>query len=173
MERSAAARSKTGVFLLIILCFALAIGWYWSWRDQAVSAAPALCAPQNLSIKMGVSDGTAGTMYHHVVVTNKATQPCTLTGYPTAFLLGSNGVTLGQAAGATSTYAPAKIKLEPKASAYSAIGIPNSGNFDPGVCTAVSTKLRLYVPSAETPLDVSFSAANCPGFSATAFKTGE
>jgi hypothetical protein len=173
MERSAAARSKTGVFLLIILCFALAIGWYWSWRDQVVSAAPVLCLPQNLSIKMGASDGAAGTMYHHVVATNKTTQSCTITGYPTAFLLGSNGVILGQGAGATSIYAPTKIKLAPKASAYTAIGIPNLGNFDTGVCTAVSAELRLYIPSAETPLDVPFSAAHCPGFSATAFKAGE
>lgn len=173
MERSAAARSKTGVFLLIILCFTLAIGWYWSWRDQVLSAAPAVCAPQNLSIKMGSSDGAAGTMYRHVVVTNKTTRSCTIAGYPTVFLASANGAILGQGAGAAATYAPTKIKLAPKASAYSAIGIPNSGNFDAGACTAVSAGLRLFIPSAETSLDVPFSAANCPGFSATAFKAGE
>lgn len=173
MERSAAARSKTGVFLLIILCFTLAIGWYWSWRDQVVSAAPVLCTSRNLSIKMVASDGAAGTIYHHVVVTNKTNRSCTITGYPTVFMLASNDVVLGQGAGALSTYTPTKITLIPKASAHAAIGIPNSGNFDAGICTAISAHLQVYIPSSEIPLTVPFSAANCPGFSTTAFKAGE
>lgn len=173
MERSAAARSKTGVFLLITLCFTLAIGWYWSWRDRALSAAPVLCTPQNLSMKMGSSEGAAGTLYHHVIVTNRALQSCTITGYPTVFLTGKNGSILGQGAGINPLYPPATTRLASKGSAYAVVNIPNAGNFDTGACTTVSTRLQLYVPSSTTPLDVPFSAANCPGFGVTAFKAGE
>ncbi len=173
MERSAPARSKTGVFLLIILCFSLAIGWYWSWRDQAISAAPVSCTPQNLSLAMGSSDGTAGTIYHHVVVTNRALQSCLLTGYPAAFLLDSHSNVLGLGAGSNSLYAPTSVTIASHGSAHAVIGIPNAGNFDTGVCTNVSSRLRLYIPSSTIPLETSFSAANCPGFSVTAFRAGE
>jgi hypothetical protein len=171
-ERAVGGQSKIGTILLAILSIVLALGWYWSWRNETVSAAPLMCMPQNLSIKMGSSEGAAGTIYRHVVVTNKTTQNCTISGYGTVFLMNTSNTVLGQGASPTTLYPPAKVTLAPKAHAHVVIGLPNAGNFDDGVCTAVSAKLRMYIPSATTPLDVPFASANCPGFSVTAFKAG-
>lgn len=172
MESSVPARSKTGVFLLILLIFMLAAGWYWSWRDQAVSTSPAVCIAKNLRIHIGKSDGTAGTVYRHVVITNEGTRACQLAGYPTAFLLNSSHTVIGSGSLANPLYTPSMIVLAAGSSAHSVLGFPEAGNFDSGVCTAVSSYLRLYLPGIATPLETMFASANCPGFGATAIVAG-
>lgn len=131
-----------------------------------------VCKTQNLQLTAGQSQGAAGTIYQHMVLTNTGRRTCRISGYPTAFLYGSNGFALGNSAAAAAQPAPVNITLDPHASTNTVLGYPQAGNFNPGVCSANSVSLRLYPPSSTTYLEVPVSVAWCPGFSETALQPG-
>lgn len=172
METNATSRSQVSTLMLILLSLALAIGWFLTWRNNANAATPATCAASNLSLHMGASDGTAGTIYDHAVITNNGARKCQLTGYPAAFLLDTHNMVLGSGAASNPLYTPVSVTLASHGKAHVVLGLPDAGNFDPGVCSAVSTTLRLYVPGSATPLHTPFASASCPGFSVTALQPG-
>ncbi|MGF7229484.1 MAG: DUF4232 domain-containing protein [Candidatus Saccharibacteria bacterium] len=166
------SRSHVSTIVLILISLILAIGWFLTWRNCANAATPVQCDARNLSLHMGTSDGTAGTIYDHAVITNNGAKKCQLTGYPAAFLLDTHNTVLGSGAASNPLYTPVTVTLAPHGTAHTILGLPDAGNFDPGVCSAVSTTLRLYIPGSVTSLHTSFASANCPGFSVTAIQPG-
>jgi hypothetical protein len=130
------------------------------------------CATSDLRLTAGQQSGAAGTIYQNMDLTNTGTKNCSMNGFPTAFLTGSDGYALGNSAAARPNPAPTTITLAPNETAHTVLGYPQAGNFDPGVCTAKSTNLNLYPPSATTPLQVPLQVAWCPGFSESAMQSG-
>ena len=152
------------------------MGWWRCWKDHrpdSTSRSVATCTAGNLALSMGASDGTAGTIYRHAVVTNHGSTACTLTGYPAAFLLTSAAAVLGSGAAANPLYAPSTITLAAHTGqAHTVLGFPDAGNFDPGTCSANSAMLELFLPGIISALQTSLAQANCPGFSVTALQAG-
>lgn len=141
-------------------------------KTDTTTAAVANCTFNDLSLSVGTSDGAAGTIYQHLVVTNKSTKSCKLAGYPSVFLLDASNNTLGSGAVPSASVAISSLTLAAGAKAYTAAGFPQAGNFDPGVCTASSVAVRVYIPGTTSYLDTALAKPYCPGFSATAFAAG-
>ena len=68
-------------------------------------------ACDNLALSKGTSDGTAGTMYRHAVITNNGTHPCTMTGYPAVFMHEDAGMSVAVTSNAL--VLPAAVTLTP------------------------------------------------------------
>ncbi len=164
------------MILLVVVALGLAVGWWRCWKGHRPDPAPrsvATCAASNLALSMGTADGTAGTIYRHAVVTNHGSGACTLAGYPAAFLLTSAAAVLGSGAAASPLYTPSTITLAAHTGqAHAVLGFPDAGNFDPGVCSANSASLELFLPDIVSPLQTPLAQANCPGFSVTALQAG-
>ena len=132
----------------------------------------AITTCSSLSLSKGTSDGTAGTIYTHATITNTGSVTCTLTGYPAAFLLDSGGGVLGSGAEANPLYPVTTVTLAPGGKAHSVLAFPDAGNFDPGICSAASATLQLYLPGIVTPITAAWADHSCPGFSASALQSG-
>ncbi|HEX4662470.1 MAG TPA: DUF4232 domain-containing protein [Candidatus Saccharimonadales bacterium] len=161
---------KATFSLLVIIILVLVGSFYWYYhRAHSVVA---MCATSNLSLSMGTSDGTAGTIYRHAVITNNGSTTCTLGGYPAAFLVDNHGSQLGSGAASNALYTPVSITLAHGQAAHTVLGFPDAGNFDPGICSASSTNLRIYPPGSLTALEVASTEKSCPGFSISALQPG-
>jgi len=153
------------VFLLVLVGTAC-----WMWRGTRIVG---ICASENLKLTAGQQSGAAGTIYQHMALTNTGKKSCSMAGFPTAFLYGSDGNALGSSAAMRPQPAPVAMILAPSETANTVLGYPQAGNFPPGNCTeAASTSLKLYPPSNTTPLETPLEVAWCPGFSATAMQPG-
>ena len=159
------------IFLWIIVIVLVLGGLFcWSWQAHRTVAT---CKTEDLQLTAGQQSGAAGTIYQHIALTNIGKGNCTLSGYPTAFLYGSNGYALGNSAAAQSQPAPIVVTLASGETAHTVLGYPQAGNFNPGVCSAnKSISLELYPPSSTTVLSIPLTIAWCPGFSETAIQPG-
>jgi hypothetical protein len=158
-----------GLIFIGIIVIVVMICWSWHKSTSTVTQ----CGVENLQLSAGQQSGAAGTIYQHIIVTNTGTRTCTMSGYPTVFLYGSNGYALGSGAAAQPQPALTAVSLAPGGSAYTVVGYPQAGNFNPGVCSSTkSTSLKLYTPGAITPLEMPLEVAWCPGFSSTAMQAG-
>ena len=176
--------SALSVILFALLLIAVAACGYLYWKGKPnmaatseISAPPQVAAANScngLVLSKGTSEGTAGTMYWHAVITNNGSQPCSLTGYPAAFMHDAKGTDV--AAQSNPLYTPSAVSLAAHGGvAHVVIGLPNPANFDTSVtaCTAAgSTTLKLYLPGLATPLETLFSEAACSGYTVTAIQTG-
>lgn len=163
------------MWLVVVLLILVVVGigcWVWrhnhNWNWHKTSA----CAASDLQLSMGSSEGTAGTIYRHAVITNNGKSSCTLTGYPAAFLVDSHGLVLGGGAASNPLYAPSTITLAAHGTAHTVLGFPEAGNFDPGVCSAAAASLKLYLPGSTDFLQTALAEHSCPGFSVTAVQSG-
>ncbi len=128
----------------------------------------------NLSLAKGTSDGTAGTMYWHAVITNNGTKDCSVTGYPVTTMTDDQG---GSVNALKSNLYPTELVTIPAngGKAHVVLGLPNPNNLDPGttVCTkASSSKLHLELPGVPKTVNSLFSESTCQGFTVTAIRAG-
>lgn len=166
-------QSRSSMMMLTPLLIVLVIigfgGWIWCWWNHPITN----CDASNLSLSMGQTDGTAGTLYKHAVITNNGSQSCTLSGYPVAMLLDSHSMTLGSPATPNPLYPITTITLAHGQQASTILGFPEAGNFpNPGTCSAASTTLKLVLPGSTQYLTTALVENSCPGFSVTAIKAG-
>ena len=162
-----------GLVCAVVLLVAALGGWYGTWRHYHHVAVTPICSPSNLHLSIGTTDGTAGTLYTHVVVTNQGSGNCKLSGYPTVFLTDMGGAPVGPGAVPNPLYVPTSLTLAPGQTAHAVVGFPDHGNFpNPSVCAGPSVHLALFAPSATTSLSAALAQYSCPGFSATAFQSG-
>jgi hypothetical protein len=136
-----------------------------------VTAAPAItrCFSIHLAPSLGVSQGTAGTTYQTVVLTNTGTAACTLFGYPGVSFVDSSGALIGKPA---SEDAGKKklIKLAVGGQANALLRQPDPGNFSPSAChETTADRLRIYPPGETVPLFVHDAVRVC---STAAGRTG-
>jgi hypothetical protein len=164
--------TKLSVRTLIIATIAVLALTAILVSNRVSAATVATCSAAHLKLSLGASDGTAGTIYRHLVVQNTGTTKCQLTGYPAVFLLDSGNHMLGTGAASNALYTPVAVTLATGGKAHAVAGLPDAGNFDPGVCSAQSAKVRMYVPGVATPLSATMHESWCPGFSITALKAG-
>ena len=125
---------------------------------------PAVCTVGDLTVTLGASEGTAGTMYRALVFTNSGGRTCVIQGFPgVSFVAGDDGHQVGEAAIRTGAKGPAVI-LKPGATATAPVGFRNITAFDPAVCEPTDVRgLRVYPPHERKAEFVPFDTRGCAG----------
>jgi len=165
------------IVLAIIVIAAIGATGYYAYYKHYHVAPPiarlaANCQAPELNLSIGPSSGTAGTIYVDAVFTNQGFRTCTLNGYPTISLVDSHNALLGTPAMHNTAFPATTITLHPGESAHAAMGFPEPGNFNSGVCSATSTNLKAIAPGAATSLETPLARQYCPGFSTTVIQSG-
>jgi hypothetical protein len=126
-------------------------------------AGAAACPTRSLGAKVGVSQGTAGSIYTVIDFTNIGNVTGTLYGYPGVSLAGGTPVTqIGQAATESKATARALVTLKPGAVANALLQVVDAGNYPPATCViANATYLQIYPPNQTTPIYLAFKSQAC------------
>jgi hypothetical protein len=129
----------------------------------AAAAGPAACPTRSLKAKIGISQGTAGSVYTLIDFTNIGTVTCTLYGYPGVSLAGGTPVKqIGLAATESKFTQRTLVTLAPGAVANALLQIVDAGNFPPAKCGMVTAHyLQIFPPNQTTPIYLSFTSAAC------------
>lgn len=122
---------------------------------------PQRCSSSQLSGSLGQENGTAGTIYYPLVLTNKSGSTCYVEGYPgVSFVAGSDGHQVGAAA----TREPGtvqKITLAPGQAAAATLGIVDATNYGPPCQITSVLGLRVYPPNEVAALFVPHQDRGC------------
>jgi hypothetical protein len=112
-------------------------------------------------VKVGTSEGAAGSLYQVIDFVNGGSKACTLYGYPGVSL--SNGAgPVGAAATRSSAASPAVVNLAPGATANALLRITQAGNYPSGTCSPQATSfLHIYPPNQTVAIDVAYKATGC------------
>jgi hypothetical protein len=126
-------------------------------------AGPGPCPTRSLQVKLGVSQGTAGSVYTTIDFTNISNVTCTLYGYP--------GVSLQTARPLHQIGKPAKenpatprklVTLQPQTTANALLRIVDAGNYPAGTCgPATAHYLQVYPPNQTTPAYIKYKTQAC------------
>jgi Protein of unknown function (DUF4232) len=129
----------------------------------AAPSGHAPCPTRSLQVKLGASQGTAGSIYTTIVFTNISNATCTLYGYP--------GVSLQTAKPRHQIGKPAKenpatprqlVTLQPQAAANALLRIVEAGNYPAGVCGPMTAHyLQVYPPNQTAPAYIRYTAQAC------------
>jgi hypothetical protein len=124
------------------------------------------CATSQLAASLTNPSGAAGSVYYHLVITNKGSSTCFVAGYPgVSFVTTPDGSPIGAPAKrqANPNGAPAqKVTLASGASAYSVLQIVEAGNFPDSACGMTKVPgLRIYPPNQKTSLYVTSQQEAC------------
>jgi len=129
-----------------------------SATTTATAAGVRKCVAAQLTATLGAgTGGGAGHQYPYLVLTNKGSTPCTVTGYPGVSFVGNgNGTQLGApAARDAGGIAITTLTLAPGAAAHAQLDIVNAGNFDASTCNPKAADgLRVYPPDDTSALFV-------------------
>ena len=125
-------------------------------------ARPAVCTVGDLTVSLGASEGTAGTMYRALVFTNSGDRTCVIKGFPgVSYVAGDDGHQVGEAATHSGTKGAAVI-LKPGATATAPVGFRDIMAFDPAVCGTTDVRgLRVYPPHERKAEFVPFATKGC------------
>lgn len=122
------------------------------------------CKLADLDATLGASEGTAGTMYRALVLTNVSRRSCTVQGFPeVAFVASDDWRQVGEMAVHVGEKGPV-IRLAAGAAAAAPVGFVDINNFDPEVCQAVPVRgLMVIPPRGSNALLVPYKTIACSG----------
>jgi hypothetical protein len=128
---------------------------------RAVGRAP--CATANLQVKLGASQGTAGSIYQTIDFTDTGSASCTLYGYPGVSLAGgSPPAQIGAAAARNPQSSPKQVTLAPGAVANAVLQVTEAGNYPAATCDPVqASTLVIYPPNQTVSVSVPYKATGC------------
>ena len=134
-----------------------------SASPAATGTSAAACPTRSLSVKPGLAQGAAGSIYQVLDFTNISNVTCTLYGYPGVSLAGGKPVTqIGLAAARTHNTPVTLVTLAPRAVASALLRIVAAGNFPAAKCQLVkATYLQIYPPNQTTPIYLAYQAQAC------------
>jgi hypothetical protein len=145
--------------------------------SSAAQAGPAGCLSSGLQAQLGVSQGTAGTIYQVIILTNTSNATCTLYGYPgVSFVTGVGGSQVGKPAAKNPAVAKALVTLAPGARANMLLAVHDAGAIANCQITTVDW-LRIYAPGDYGSIYVQYNTQACahasqPIMSVTAVRAG-
>jgi len=129
--------------------------------SPAAPSGPAGCLASGLSAQLGVSQGTAGTIYQVIVLTNTSSATCTLYGYPgVSFVTGIGGTQVGAPASKNPVVARALVTLAPGADADVLLAVHDAGAIAGCTITPVNW-LRIYPPGDYGSIYVQYNTQAC------------
>jgi len=129
----------------------------------AAPGGPAPCPTNALGLKLGLSQGAAGSVYQVLDFTNISNVSCTLYGYPGVSLAGGHPVTqVGQAADEDPTTPRKLVTLAPGQAANALLRIVDALNFPASKCGPVTTQwIQVYPPNQTTPIYLAYKTTAC------------
>ena len=131
--------------------------------SPAAPSGPAPCPTSSLRVKMGVSQGTAGSVYTTIVFTNTSNVTCTLYGYPGVSLTtGKPGAQIGKAAQENPATPRRLVTLKPQASANALLRIVDAQNYPASKCDPKnSAYLQVYPPNQTAQVYIRYKTLGC------------
>jgi hypothetical protein len=129
----------------------------------AGGAGAAACPTRSLSVKAGLSQGAAGSIYQVLGLSNISNATCTLYGFPGVSLAGGSPVKqIGLAAAEDHSSPRVLVTLAPGAVANALLRIVQAANFPPSRCDLKdATYLQIYPPNQTTPVYLKYKAQAC------------
>jgi len=132
-------------------------------------AGPPPCPTANLRVKLGVAQGTAGSIYQVIDFTNTGSTTCTLYGYPGVSLAGgapgapdAPAAQIGQAAARNPQPPPTVVTLAPGAVANALLQVTDAGNFPAATCGPVPvSELVVYPPNQTVSVAAPYDSTGC------------
>jgi Domain of unknown function (DUF4232) len=126
-------------------------------------AMPAPCPTRSLQVKLGVSQGTAGSVYTTIDFTNISNVTCTLYGYPGVSLQTAKPVhQIGKPAHENPATPRKLVTLHPQATANALLQIVDAGNYPASTCGPVTAHyLQVYPPNQTTPAYIKYKTQAC------------
>ncbi|HEY3980754.1 MAG TPA: DUF4232 domain-containing protein [Streptosporangiaceae bacterium] len=142
IRRASATAAAVAAALLIPAAALAAPG-----RAAAPAAAPG-CTQAQLRTWIGLpGDGTAGTVFYELEISNVSARTCTLLGFPGVSATGAGGAQLGSPARRSSSHPVRLITLARGATAHANLGIVDVFAFPAAACHPVTaTGLRVFAP---------------------------
>ena len=130
---------------------------------SAGGAGAAACPTRSLSVKAGLSQGAAGSIYQVLDLSNISSATCTLYGFPGVSLAGGSPVKqIGLAAAEDHSSPRVLVTLAPGAVANALLRIVQAANFPPSRCDLKdATYLQIYPPNQTTPVYLKYKAQAC------------
>lgn len=118
-----------------------------------------------LRVKIGSSNGAAGTIYYDIVFTNVGSGTCFLQGYPGVSLV-SAGAAAGSQIGADAkrdVVTPTRqIMLAAGQTAHAVLGVAEAGNFPASKCNPVTAHwLKVFPPDQTVAAYAPFTTQTC------------
>jgi hypothetical protein len=126
--------------------------------------APATTCPTSaLQASLGQGQGTAGTFYQLIVLTNTSQSACSLYGYPgVSFVSRQGGSVIGAPASRNPLIPDSFITLAPGAAASALVGVTDTGAMPRSTCKpGPAGWLQIYPPGDRGPLFVQYTASVC------------
>jgi hypothetical protein len=129
--------------------------------SSSAAPGPSGCLASGLQAQLGVSQGTAGTIYQVLVLTNTSNATCTLYGYPgVSFVTGVGGSQVGKPATKNPVVGKALVTLAPGAEANTLLAVHDAGAIPNCQITAVDW-LRIYPPGDFGSIYVQYNTQAC------------
>jgi Domain of unknown function (DUF4232) len=127
------------------------------------AGAPAPCPTRSLGLKLGLSQGAAGSVYQVLDFTNVSGVSCTLYGYPGVSLAGGQPVAqVGLAADENPTPPRELVTLAPGQVANALLRIVDALNYPASRCGPVKTQwIQVYPPNQTTPIFLAYKTTAC------------
>jgi Protein of unknown function (DUF4232) len=124
---------------------------------------PAPCPTRSLGLKLGLSQGAAGSVYQVLDFTNVSGVSCTLYGYPGVSLAGGRPVAqVGLAADENPTPPRELVTLAPGQVANALLRIVDALNYPASKCGPVKTQwIQVYPPNQTTPIFLAYKTTAC------------
>jgi hypothetical protein len=127
------------------------------------SGAPG-CGSMDLAAHAGLAQGTAGSIYQVIYLTNLNNTACTLYGYPGVALAGGSATVdqVGAAASRSTATAASVVTLGPGQSANATLRIVDAGNYPTATCQPTpTTYLQIFPPGQTTPIYLAYKSTGC------------
>ncbi len=130
---------------------------------QSAPPGPPPCPTRSLQVKLGVSQGTAGSVYTTIVFTNISNVTCTLYGYPgVALTTGTPVHQIGKSARENPATPRQLVTLQPQTSANALLRIVDAQNYPASMCHPVTAHyLQVYPPNQTTPVYIKYPSVGC------------
>jgi hypothetical protein len=129
----------------------------------AAPSGPSPCPTRSLHVRLGASQGTAGSVYTTIVFKNVSSATCTLYGYPGVSLTTGSPVTvIGKSAKENPATPRRLVTLQPQTSANALLRIVDAQNYSASDCNPKnSTYLQVYPPNQTVPVRIKFKTVGC------------
>lgn len=134
-------------------------------QSAPTSAGTAECTTTMLHVKIGSSNGAAGTIYYDVVFTNVGSAPCFVAGYPGVSLVSAastSGSQIGADAKRDSVTPTKQVVLAAGQVAHAVLGVAEAGNFPSSKCDPVTAHwLKVFPPDQTVAAYAPFTTQTC------------
>jgi hypothetical protein len=121
------------------------------------------CTTSDLQVKIGGSEGAAGSVYVTIDFTNSGSATCTLFGYPGVSLTGgSPPAQIGAAADRDHTKTATQVTLAAGATASAVVQVVQAGNYSASSCDPQpASAMLVYPPDQTASVSLPYTATGC------------